>query len=97
MNFKEKVRKNQENSIREEDRETMELINEIVDAKNNSEQRAGLIKTTDEGFVENHKKIIPTSIHTFKNIQVCECKCHNSGKNDCMECYDHPTHLTNFK
>lgn len=75
------------------------VLQEVLDAKNSSVKRAGLVKTTQEGSIfdeEDNKKIdiIPDErIHTFDDLDVCICNCHNFDKIDCMNCYDHPTHL----
>ena len=76
----------------------LDTIKRVSDAKRKSEQKAGLIKLSDDGSVwEEDEPInikIPTeSIHEFSNLEFCECGCHDNGKKDCMHCYDHPTHL----
>lgn len=76
----------------------LDTLREIAKAKRESEQKAGLIKTTDDGSVWEEDdvvidKIPTTSIHVFENMNKCECKCHDKNKHDCMNCYDHPEHL----
>lgn len=76
----------------------LDTIKQVSEAKNKSEQRAGLIKLSDDGSVlEEDKPInirIPhESIHKFNDLKFCECECHKREKKDCMYCYDHPTHL----
>jgi len=71
----------------------LDTLRQIVDAKNKSEKRAGLVRTTDEGNLDEIEFIIPTeTIHHFDNLDECTCSCHPK-KRDCMECYDHPIHL----
>jgi len=75
----------------------IETIREVVRAKNSSEQKAGLIKTTGDGSVledDNEEPIIipAVGIHDFDNTLECTCTCHPS-KQDCIKCYDHPVHL----
>ncbi len=77
-----------------------DTIREVVKAKRNSEQRAGLIKNSDDGSVMGEDDYQPDripseSIHEFENLEVCICECHTRKKRDCMNCYDHPTHLEN--
>lgn len=72
---------------------------EIIKANKESEQRAGLVKNTDDGSVLDEDKtsdvrIPTTSIHIFDNLKECVCKCHDNNKADCVKCYDHPIHLT---
>jgi len=72
-----------------------DMMREIIDAKKNAEKKAGMVKTSDVGYIESDDKE-PTSNRVFDNVEKCECKCHPK-KVDCMECYDHPTHLKNLK
>ena len=76
----------------------LDTMKQISDAKKNAEQKAGLIRLSDDGSVWEEDepidiKIPSKSIHTFDNLEFCECRCHENGKKDCMYCYDHPTHL----
>lgn len=70
-------------------------INEIIDAKNTVEKRAGMVKVSDVGYTDTSNKE-PQPIHDYKNKQKCECNCH-PNKIDCMNCYDHPEHLKKNK
>jgi hypothetical protein len=74
-----------------------DTIKQISEARNSSEQRAGLVKNTDSGSTWEEDtpvdiKIPSSSIHKFENIEECICECH-PRKKDCMHCYDHPEHL----
>jgi hypothetical protein len=74
-----------------------DTIKEINKAKNESEKKAGLIKTTSDGSVWDEddiqlSKIPNESIHQFDDLEKCNCDCH-PRKYDCMNCYDHPIHL----
>ena len=76
----------------------IDTMKQISDAKEKSEQRAGLVRLSDDGSVWEEDepvdiKIPKESIHSFDNLDFCECKCHDRGKKDCMYCYDHPIHL----
>ena len=69
----------------------------IVDAKETSEKRAGLVANTQSGSTmeednEVRERVPVNSIHAFDNLEECLCDCHPSKK-DCMNCYDHPEHL----
>lgn len=74
----------------------IETIRELVKARDNSESKAGLTKTTEDGSVQADDDVEPTfpteSIHDFNNTLECTCDCHPK-KRDCQHCYDHPVHL----
>ena len=75
----------------------IEIIRAVAKAKKNSEQRAGLLKSTASGSTMEEdnveaRRIPKDSIHYFENLEECLCACHPSKK-DCMNCYDHPEHL----
>jgi hypothetical protein len=72
-----------------------DMMREMIDAKKNAEKKAGMVKISDVGYIESNDKE-PTPIHKYDNLEKCECKCH-PNKIDCMNCYDHPTHLKNLK
>ena len=77
----------------------IDTIRRINDAKKKTIKIAGLVKNTDDGSIWDEDepyevKIPESSIHEFKNQEVCICECHNRKKRDCMECYDHPKHLS---
>jgi hypothetical protein len=67
--------------------EEFQLIKAIVEAKKEAKPQALLSKAIG-GNKENKQ-----TIHHFPNLDKCICKCHDSNKIDCEECYDHPTHL----
>jgi len=76
----------------------MDTMRDVLDAKSKSEQKAGLIRLSDDGSVWEEDeptdiKIPKQSIHHFDNLEFCDCVCHGHGKKDCMHCYDHPKHL----
>ena len=71
-----------------------EILREILDANKSAEKRAGMVKTSDVGGgTDEQSSQSPVSIRKYKNSEKCECKCH-PDKLECMECYDHPTHLS---
>lgn len=72
-----------------------DMLREIINAKNNAEKKAGMVKVSDVGYTENDDSD-PTSIREYENKEKCECKCHPK-KIDCMNCYDHPEHLKENK
>jgi len=65
-------------------------IKDIVEANKKSEQRAGLVTQSDIEETRTEKEVMTTK--TFKDKDICDCKCHPI-KSECMECYQHPTHL----
>ena len=65
---------------------------EIIDARDNAVERAGMVQVSDIGDTESNETQV-SSIHKYKNNEKCECKCH-PNKLECMECYDHPIHLS---
>ncbi len=76
----------------------LDTIKRISEAKKKSQQKAGLIRLSDDGSVWSEDeptdiKIPHKSIHDFDNLEFCECECHERDKKDCMYCYDHPMHL----
>jgi hypothetical protein len=73
------------------EKSTEDIMREILDAKDNAVERAGMVQVSDIGD-SNIEKIEPTPIHKYENEKECKCKCHPT-KTECMECYDHPTHL----
>lgn len=75
--------------------ENEDMLREIINAKKNAEKKAGMVKSSDIGYVDMKDKK-PTSIHKYQNLEKCECNCHPE-KLDCMDCYDHPIHLNNAK
>jgi len=72
-----------------------EILREIIDAKNNAQRKAGIVKISDIGDTE-HSDANITPLHTYENEEKCDCKCH-PNKQECMNCYDHPIHLKNIK
>lgn len=74
------------------EKSTEDIIREIIDAKDNAVERAGLVKVSDIGDTNLDKvELIP--IQKYQDIEKCNCKCHPT-KLECMECYDHPVHLS---
>ncbi len=65
-------------------------IKDIVEAKKKSKPRAGLVKQSDIEGTRTEKEVMTDK--TFSDKDNCECKCH-PNKEECMECYQHPTHL----
>lgn len=65
-------------------------IKDIVEAKKKSKPRAGLVKQSDIEGTRTEKEVQVTK--TYKDKDNCDCKCH-PNKKECMECYQHPTHL----
>lgn len=77
-------------------------LKEINEAKSNAKQRAGLLKTTDSGSILDDDKyqgiqLPKTGAKIYEDMLKCHCTCHDSDKKDCMNCYDHPTHLKESK
>lgn len=77
-------------------------IHDIIEAKKQSKVRAGLVKNNDSGGIDMSTgqkpfKVPTNMIHSFENLEFCECSCHGRGKIDCQECYDHPTHLEELR
>ena len=76
----------------------LDTIKQVSEAKKKSQQKAGLIRLSDDGSVWSEDeptdiKIPRESIHDFDNLEFCECECHDRDKKDCLHCYDHPQHL----
>ncbi len=69
-----------------------DILREVLDAKKSAEKRAGMVKTSDVGGGSVDQSN-PTPIRKYKNENKCECECH-PDKLECMNCYDHPTHLS---
>jgi hypothetical protein len=63
---------------------------DIREAFKESENLAGVVQQSDIEETRTEKEIMINK--TFKDKDNCDCKCHPS-KNECMECYQHPTHL----
>ena len=85
----------EENSIINE-KDPNVLIKKIVDARDSSERKAGLVKIDDNGGIldaERELFTIPTEGLREYKTKVCDCECHLKNKRDCMNCYDHPQHL----
>ncbi|MHA1740263.1 MAG: hypothetical protein DRI84_06230 [Bacteroidetes bacterium] len=74
------------------EKSTKDIMREIIDARDNAVERAGIVTISDIGDTSSNETQV-SSIHKYKNNEKCECKCHPS-KLECMECYDHPTHLS---
>ena len=83
-----------QNVLREDNLEksTEDIMREIIDARDNAVERAGMVQVSDIGDTNSNETQV-SSIHKYKNNEKCECKCH-PNKLECMECYDHPTHLS---
>ena len=78
--------------------DSLDTIRQVSEAKKKSEKRAGITRLSGDGSVWEEDeptdiRIPHESIHTFDNLEFCECECHQGGKKDCMQCYDHPMHL----
>jgi hypothetical protein len=74
------------------EKSTEDIMREIIDAKDNAVERAGIVKISDIGDTESSDVSI-SPIHKYENVEKCDCKCHPT-KLECMECYDHPVHLS---
>ena len=74
------------------EKSTEDIMREIIDARDNAVERAGMVQVSDIGDA-NSDTIEPTPIHEYDNEKECKCKCHPT-KTECMECYDHPIHLS---
>ena len=74
------------------EKSTEDIMREIIDARDNAVERAGMVQVSDIGDTNSNETHV-SSIHKYKNNEKCECKCH-PNKLECMECYDHPTHLS---
>ena len=74
------------------EKSTEDIMREIINAKDNAIERAGMVQVSDIGDSEIEKKQA-TPIHQYDDEKECKCKCH-PNKLECMECYDHPTHLS---
>ena len=73
------------------EKSTEDIMREIIDARDNAVERAGIVKISDVGDTES-SNVKTKPIHKYQNIKICNCKCHPT-KSECMKCYDHPTHL----
>tara|TARA_R110000803_G_scaffold134442_1_gene201527 strand:+ start:265 stop:528 length:264 start_codon:yes stop_codon:yes gene_type:complete len=74
------------------EKSTEDIMREIIDAKDNAVERAGIVKISDIGDTES-SDVSVSPIHKYENVEKCDCKCHPT-KLECMECYDHPVHLS---
>ena len=74
------------------DKPTEDIIREIIKARDNAVERAGVVKISDIGDTSSDNVEL-SPIHKYENVEKCNCKCHPS-KLECMECYDHPVHLS---
>ena len=74
------------------EKSTKDIMREIINARDNAVERAGIVTISDIGDTSSNETQV-SSIHKYKNNEKCECKCH-PNKLECMECYDHPTHLS---
>ena len=74
------------------EKSTEDIMREIIDARDNAVERAGIVTISDIGDTSSNETQV-SSIHKYKNNEKCECKCH-PNKLECMECYDHPIHLS---
>ena len=74
------------------EKSTEDIMREIIDARDNAVERAGIVTISDIGDTSSNETQV-SSIDKYKNNEKCECKCH-PNKLECMECYDHPTHLS---
>ena len=74
------------------EKSTEDIMREIIDARDNAVERAGMVQVSDIGDTNSNETQV-SSIHKYKNNEKCECKCH-PNKLECMECYDHPIHLS---
>jgi len=74
------------------EKSTEDMMREIIDARDNAVERAGIVKISDIGDTESNETQV-SSIHKYKNNKKCDCKCH-PNKSECMKCYDHPVHLS---
>ena len=50
-----------------------------------------MVQVSDIGDTSS-SKVEMSPIRKYENEKECKCKCH-PNKSECMECYDHPTHL----
>jgi len=74
------------------EKSTKDIMREIINARDNAVERAGIVTISDIGDTSSNETQV-SSIHKYKNNEKCECKCH-PNKSECMECYDHPIHLS---
>lgn len=74
------------------EKSTEDIMREIIDAKDNAVERAGIVKISDIGDTDSGSVEV-SPIHKYANVEKCDCKCHPT-KSECMECYDHPVHLS---
>jgi len=73
------------------EKSTEDILREILDARDNAVERAGMVQVSDIGDTSS-SKVEMSPIRKYENEKECKCKCH-PNKSECMECYDHPTHL----
>ena len=74
------------------EKSTKDIMREIIDARDNAVERAGMVQVSDIGDTELGS-IEVSSINKYQDVEKCNCKCH-PNKEECMECYDHPVHLS---
>lgn len=65
-------------------------IKDILAGFKASENKAGIVTQSDVEETRTEREIMINK--TFPDRDNCICKCH-PNKNECMECYQHPTHL----
>jgi|FLOH01.1.fsa_nt_gi hypothetical protein len=65
-------------------------VNDIRKAHEGSENKAGIVSQSDIEETRTEKEIMTNK--TFPDKDKCVCVCH-PNKKECMECYQHPTHL----
>ena len=73
------------------EKSTDDIMREILDARDTAVERAGMVQISDIGDTDS-SRLEMSPIHKYENEKECKCKCHPT-KSECMECYDHPTHL----
>ena len=74
----------------------IDTIKQVVNARDEANPRAGLVKNTNEGSVLREDKPqeikMPVGDKTlFNGDEDCNCDCHPHN-NDCLKCYAHPKH-----
>lgn len=76
-------------------KDSIDTIKQVSEAKRKAVGKAGLRRADDGSIADDRYRgmKIPESKKEFDDVNKCNCDCHENGKVDCMECYDHPRHL----
>lgn len=73
-----------------EDEQPIFTLKDILETNKKSEAKAGLVTHSDIEETRTEKEVMINM--TFEDKDHCVCVCH-PNKDECMECYQHPTHL----